>query len=444
MSISRATRIGLMVALGMILVPLISRSVSATDGLPGDVNQGDTAWLLISTALVFVMTPAVAFFYGGMLRKESFLSMLGQSVIIIGIVTLIWVLFGYSLAFGGYHRDLIGNLDFVLLDKVGGLPDLDYAPTIPSILFAMYQLMFGIITVALIIGGIAERMKLKAMIIFLAVWTCLVYLPVAHWMWGGGWLAKLGALDFAGGAVVHITAGVSVLAASIVLGKRLSVINGNGDHPHNIPMVVLGGGLLWMGWFGFNGGSALGSGSLAAQAFANTHIAGAMAAITWGLVSWLHLGRPSVLGLISGGVAGLAAVTPAAGYIDTRGAIVIGLAAGILCYCGILVRKKFKFDDALDVWGVHGIAGTMGMIAVGLLATSHVNEKTVINNGLLYGGGFTLLTAQLIAVVVIWIFAFGITFVMLKVLSRFTPIRMTKEEERVGADIIQHGETAYS
>lgn len=440
---ARTIKISLIVALGMILIPLLSRSVSATDGTAAMINQGDTAWLLISTALVFIMTPAVAFFYGGMLRKESFLSMLGQSVIIIGMVTLIWVLFGYSLAFSGYKSDLIGNFDFALLYNVGGLPDVNYASTIPSILFSMYQLMFAIITVALIIGGIAERMKLKAMVIFLGIWTCLVYLPVAHWIWGGGWLAKLGALDFAGGAVVHITAGVSVLAASIVLGKRLSVLSGNGDHPHNIPMVVLGGGLLWMGWFGFNGGSALGSGQLAAQAFANTHIAGAMAAITWGLVSWLHLGRPSVLGLISGGIAGLAAVTPAAGYVDTRGAIIIGLAAGILCYCGILVRKHYKFDDALDVWGVHGIAGTMGMIAVGLFATASINTN-VINNGLFYGGGFTLLTAQLIAVVVVWIFAFGITYVMLKVLSRFTPIRMTKQEERVGADIIQHGETAYS
>jgi ammonium transporter, Amt family len=444
LSNARTLKIGFMMALGMMLIPLLSRSVSATDGTASMLNQGDTAWLLISTALVFVMTPAVAFFYGGMLRKESFLSMLGQSVIIIGMVTLIWVLFGYSLAFSGYKSDLIGNFDFALLYNVGGLPDINYASTIPSILFSMYQLMFAIITVALIIGGVAERMKLKAMIVFLGIWTCVVYLPVAHWIWGGGWLAKLGALDFAGGAVVHITAGVSVLAASVVLGKRLSVLNGNGEHPHNIPMVVLGGGLLWMGWFGFNGGSALGSGMLASQAFANTQIAGAMAAITWGLVSWLHLGRPSVLGLISGGIAGLAAVTPAAGYIDTRGAIIIGLSAGILCYCGILVRKHFKFDDALDVWGVHGIAGTMGMIAVGLFATASINPTAVVNNGLFYGGGFTLLTAQLIAVVVVWIFAFGITYVMLKVLSRLTPIRMTKEEERVGADIIQHGETAYS
>ncbi len=439
---ARTIKIGLMLALGM-MIPLFSMSVSATDGTADMLNGGDTAWLLISTALVFVMTPAVAFFYGGMLRKESFLSMLGQSVIIIGMVTLIWVFFGYSLAFGGYKSDLIGNFDFILLDRVGGLPDVDYARTIPAILFAMYQLMFAIITVALIIGGIAERMKLKAMIVFLGIWTCVVYLPVAHWIWGGGWLAKLGALDFAGGAVVHITAGVSVLAASIILGKRLSVLNGNGDHPHNIPMVVLGGGLLWMGWFGFNGGSALGSGSLAAQAFANTQIAGAMAAITWGIVSWLHLGRPSVLGLITGGVAGLAAVTPAAGYVDTRAAIVIGLAAGIVCYCGILLRKRFRFDDALDVWGVHGIAGTMGMISVGLFANGTINSA-VVNNGLFYGGGTTLLTAQLIAVGVVWIFAFGVTFVMLKVLGRFTSIRMTKEEERVGADIIQHGETAYS
>ena len=443
MSNARTIKIGLIVALGMMLIPLLSRSVSATDGLASDLNQGDTAWLLISTALVFIMTPAVAFFYGGMLRKESFLSMLGQSVIIIGLVTLIWVLFGYSLAFSGYKSDFIGNFDFALLYNVGGLPDINYAKTIPSILFAMFQLMFAIITVALIIGGIAERMKLKAMVIFLGIWTCMVYLPVAHWIWGGGWLAQLGALDFAGGAVVHITAGVSVLAASIVLGRRLSVQNGNGDHPHNIPMVVLGGGLLWIGWFGFNGGSALGSGALAAQAFANTQIAGAMAAIMWGVVSWWHLGRPSVLGLISGGVAGLAAVTPAAGYIDSRGAIIIGLAAGVLCYCGILVRKHYKFDDALDVWGVHGIAGTMGMIAVGLFATKTVNLG-IANDGLFYGGGLSLLTAQLIAVVVVWIFAFSVTFVMLKVLSRFIPIRMTKDEERVGADIIQHGETAYS
>ena len=407
------------------------------------IDSGDTAWMLVSTALVFIMTPAVGFFYGGMLRKESFLSILGQTIIITGMVTLIWVLFGYSLAFGGFHSDLIGNLDFIGMKGVGQLPNTDYAASIPAILFSMYQLMFAIITVCLVIGGIAERMKLKAMIIFLAIWTVLVYLPVAHWVWGGGWLAKLGALDFAGGTVVHITAGVSVLAAAIVLGKRLSVQGGNGEHPHNIPMVVLGGGLLWMGWFGFNGGSALAANGLASQAFANTQIAAALAAITWGMVSWLHLGRPSVLGLISGGIAGLVAITPASGFVDTTGAIFIGIGAGVICYGGILARKKFGFDDSLDVWGVHGIGGTFGAIATGLFATSAVNGA-VVNQGVFYGGGLTLLSYQLIAVAVVWVLAFGVTFIVLKVLGKITPLRMTKDEERIGADIIQHGESAYS
>ncbi len=440
---SNAIKIGLLMALVIMILPALSTPVAATTGVIEDINTGDTAWILVATALVFIMTPAVGFFYGGMLRKESFLSILGQTIIITGIVTLIWVLFGYSLAFGGFHSDLIGNFDFIGMKGVGQLPDTDYARSIPSILFSMYQLMFAIVTVCLIIGGVAERMKLKAMVAFLAIWTIIVYLPVAHWVWGGGWLSKLGALDFAGGTVVHITAGVSVLAAAIVLGKRLSVQAGNGEHPHNIPMVVLGGGLLWMGWFGFNGGSALGANGLAAQAFANTTIAAAMAAIMWGLVSWFHQGRPGVLGLISGGIAGLVAITPACGFVDTTGAIAIGLGAGVVCYGGILARKKLGFDDSLDVWGVHGIGGTFGAIATGLFATSSVNS-VVTNQGLFYGGGFTLLGNQLIAVAAVWAFAFGITFILLKVLGKITPLRMTKDEERIGADIIQHGESAYS
>jgi Amt family ammonium transporter len=442
---SNAIKIGLLMALVIMILPALSTPVAATDGLVGDINTGDTAWILVATALVFIMTPAVGFFYGGMLRKESFLSILGQTIIITGMVTLIWVLFGYSLAFGGFHSDLIGNLDFVGMKGVGQLPDTDYAKSIPSILFSMYQLMFAIVTVCLIIGGVAERMKLKAMVAFLAIWTVIVYLPVAHWVWGGGWLSKLGALDFAGGTVVHITAGVSVLAAAIVLGKRLSAQAGNGEHPHNIPMVVLGGGLLWMGWFGFNGGSALGANGLAAQAFANTTIAAAMAAIMWGLVSWFHQGRPGVLGLISGGIAGLVAITPACGFVDTTGAIVIGLGAGVVCYGGILARKKLGFDDSLDVWGVHGIGGTFGAIATGLFASNAVNGAVNIDHqGLFITGDFTLLSYQLIAVAVVWAFAFGITFIVLKVLGKITPLRMTKDEERIGADIIQHGESAYS
>jgi Amt family ammonium transporter len=403
------------------------------------IDSGDTAWLLISTALVFIMTPAVGMFYGGMLRKQSVLSMMGQTIIVIGIVTLIWVIFGFSLAFGAQGKPWLGNLDWLMLKGVGATP-LAYAPSIPGILYMMFQGMFAMITVALIIGGIAERMKLKMIVVFLAIWVVIVYLPVAHWIWGGGFLAQLGAIDFAGGSVVHITAGFSVLAAVLVLGKRIPT--SGQETPHNIPMVVLGGALLWIGWFGFNGGSALSSGAVAANAFVTSQIAAATAAMVWGLVSWLHLGRPGVLGMISGAIAGLAAVTPAAGYIDASGAIAIGIGAGLFCYGGILARRRFGFDDALDVWGVHGIAGTWGMLATGLFATVAVNANG--QNGLLYGGGASLLIAQLVAVVVVMAFAFGVTYIAISVLKRAAPLRMTKEEERIGADLIQHGETAYN
>jgi Amt family ammonium transporter len=410
------------------------------------VDSGDTAWLLISTALVFMMTPAVGFFYGGMLRKESMLSILGQTIIITAFVTFIWVIIGYSLAFGPNAGDfgLIGNLDFVMLNGVGAEPgEAIFMPTtVPELLYMMFQLTFAIITVSLLIGGIAERMKLRSLIILLVVWMMAVYLPVAHWVWGGGWIFEMGALDFAGGTVVHITAGVSTLAAVMVLGKRISASNGGEERPHNIPFVVLGGALLWVGWFGFNGGSALASNALAVTAMWNTMLAGAMAAMTWGIVSWLHLGRPGVLGLISGAVAGLVAITPAAGYVDTTGAMIIGLSAGVICYGGILLRKRFKYDDALDVFGVHGVGGTFGAIATGLFATSTVNSA-VVNEGVFYGGGLTLLSYQLTAVAVVWAWAFGITFAVIYVMKKVTTIRMSKEEERVGADIVQHGEVAY-
>ncbi len=410
------------------------------------VDSGDTAWLLISTALVFMMTPAVGFFYGGMLRKESMLSILGQTIIITAFVTFIWVIIGYSLAFGPNVGDLglIGNLDYVMLQDVGADPGsaIFMPTTVPQLLYMMFQLTFAIITVSLLIGGIAERMKLRSLIILLIVWMMAVYLPVAHWVWGGGWIFEMGALDFAGGTVVHITAGVSTLAAVMVLGKRISASNGGEERPHNIPFVVLGGALLWVGWFGFNGGSALASNALAVTAMWNTMLAGSMAAMTWGIVSWLHLGRPGVLGLISGAVAGLVAITPAAGYVDTTGAMIIGLSAGVICYGGILLRKRFKYDDALDVFGVHGVGGTFGAIATGLFATSTVNSA-VVNEGVFYGGGLTLLSYQLTAVAVVWAWAFGITFAVIYVMKKVTTIRMTKEEERVGPDIVQHGEVAY-
>ncbi|MCE5261678.1 MAG: ammonium transporter [Euryarchaeota archaeon] len=431
------TKFALILALALVALPLFSSPVAAADG---DVDSGDTAWLMISTGLVFMMTPAVAFFYGGMLRKSNFLSMLGQSILIIGVVTIIWVVFGYSLTFGADNGGLIGGAEYLMLNSVNLAPNL-IAPTVPHILFMMYQGMFAIITVALIIGGVAERMKLSSLMVFLSIWTVAVYIPVAHWVWGGGWIYDLGALDFAGGTVVHITAGVSVLAAAMVLGKRISHAGGGQEVPHNIPMVVLGGALLWIGWFGFNGGSALASNGLAANALVVTHISAAMAATVWGLISWLDTGRVSVLGLISGGVAGLVAITPAAGFVNPTGALFIGLGAAVVCYGGILLRKRLGFDDALDVWGVHGLGGTFGAIATGIFATTTVNAAA--KDGLLYGGGVDLLVAQLIAVAAVWAFAFGVTYVVLKAMSKVMTLRMTKDEERIGADIIQHGESAY-
>jgi ammonium transporter, Amt family len=406
------------------------------------VDAGNTAWVLISTALVFIMTPAVGFFYGGMLGKKNVLSILGQCIIVIGMVTLIWVTLGFTLAFSGNGNAIIGDLDWVMLDGVGIEPLVPYDVTgIPGILFMMFQGMFAIITVALIIGGVAERMKLKALVIFLLIWTMLVYIPVAHWVWGGGWIAQLGALDFAGGTVVHITAGVSVLAAVTILGRRASLSNGGIEQPHNIPFVVLGGALLWIGWFGFNGGSALAADGIAANAFVVTMVAAATAALVWGMVNWLHTGRPGVLGMISGAIAGLVAITPACGYVNVTGAILIGMGAGVFCYGGILLKKRFNYDDALDVYGVHGVGGTWGAIATGLFATGTLASTS---KGLFYGGGLTLLGAQLVAVAAVYAFAFAVTFVTLFVMKRFMAIRVSKEEERIGADIIQHGENAYS
>jgi Amt family ammonium transporter len=410
-------------------------------------DAGSIAWILISTALVMIMTPAVGFFYGGMLKKNSMLSMLGQSLIALGVVTIIWVTVGFSLAFGSGNA-FIGNLDFAFMNGIGvwsDPPALAYFPTtIPPLLFMMFQGMFAIITVALIIGGIAERMKLAAVTVFLAIWAVVIYTPVAHWVWGGGWIAQLGALDFAGGTVVHITAGATVLAATLVIGKRLSKQHNAEEQAHNIPFVVLGGALLWIGWFGFNGGSALSSGELAVSAFVVTQVAAATAGVVWGLVSYLHLGRTSVLGMITGAVVGLVAITPASGYVDVMGALAIGTVAPIISYAAIQFRKRAGFDDALDVWACHGVGGTVGALATGFLATSAVNPA-VLTNGLLYGGGFDLLVKQLIAVGAVWAFVFVAVFVIMKILTLVWPNwRMTKEEERIGVDIVQHGENAYA
>lgn len=413
-------------------------------------DTGAIAWILISTALVMIMTPAVGFFYGGMLKKNSMLSMLGQTMIILGVVTIIWVVAGFSLAFGSDTSGLIGNFDYVLMNGIGVYSEPPAslvaigATTVPPLLYMMFQGMFAIITVALIIGGIAERMKLAAVAVFLAIWTCVVYLPVAHWVWGGGWIFDMGALDFAGGTVVHITAGATVLAATLVIGKRLSRHNNSEEQAHNIPFVVLGGALLWLGWFGFNGGSALGANELAVNAFVVTQVAAATAGVVWGLISYFHLGRTSVLGMITGAVVGLVAITPASGFVDVTGALIIGIVAPFFSYGAIQLRKRLGFDDALDVWGCHGVGGTVGAISVGFLAQSAVNPL-VVSNGLLYGGGFDLLVKQFIAVGAVWAFVFVVVFAMMKILVKVWPNwRMTKEEERIGADIVQHGENAYA
>ena len=429
-------KIALALALALMAVSVLSPTVAAA---PGDIDKADTTWVMVSIGLVFIMTPAVALFYGGMLRKESVLSMLGQSIVVISVITLIWVVIGYSLAFGDDIGGIIGGLDFVMLEGVGLDPSPVYATTIPHIGFMMFQGTFAIITAALILGGVAERMRFKALILFIMAWAILVYSPVAHWVWGGGWIGELGALDFAGGTVVHIASGTSALAAALVLGKRSKIIRK--DTPHNIPMVVIGGSILWIGWFGFNGGSALAADGIAVSALVVTHISAAAAAATWGLINWFHVGRPGVLGLITGGVAGLVAITPAAGFVEPSGALAIGIGAGVLCYFGVNLKRRLKVDDALDVFGVHGVGGIWGALATGIFASTAVNPAG--DDGLLYGG-YDLMSAQLISVVVVAAFAFTASVVIMKVMSLFMEVRMTKEEEMIGADIIHHGENAYT
>lgn len=402
-------------------------------------DTGDTAWLLISTALVFLMTPGLALFYGGLVRKKNVLSTMMYSLIAIIVVSIEWVLVGYSFAFGPDKLGIIGDLSWFGLSGVSGQPNAEYAATIPALLFMAFQMMFAIITPALISGSIAERMKFGAFLLFILLWALLAYNPVAHWVWGvGGWIRNLGALDFAGGTVVHILSGVSALVAAIVLGKRNS---GEQFIPHNIPMVIVGAGLLWFGWFGFNAGSSLGANGLAAVAFVNTNTATAAAALAWLLVEWLHHGKPSSIGAASGAVAGLVAITPAAGFVTPLASLVIGLGGGFICYYAVAVAKaKFGYDDALDAFGIHGIGGTWGAIATGLFATKGVNELGA--NGLFYGDS-SLLGKQLIAVGVTYAVAIVSTFLILKVIGLVVPLRATKEEEIAGLDESLHGEQGY-
>ena len=405
------------------------------------IDTGNTAWLLISTALVWLMTPGLALFYGGMVRRKNLLATMMMSFAIIAIVSVLWVLHGYSLSFGPDKSGIIGGLDWFGLKSVGQDPSSVYATTVPHLAFMAFQAMFAIITVALITGAVVERMKFSALLIFSALWLTLVYCPVAHWVWGsGGWLAKLGTIDFAGGIVVHISAGVSALALALVLGPRKGFKVREPMEPNNIPMVVLGAGLLWFGWFGFNAGSALTSGGLASSAFVATNTSAAAAAITWMILSWIYR-RPTILGTATGAIAGLAAITPAAGFVSPLAGIPIGIVAGVVCYYAMLFRaKKMGVDESLDVLACHGIGGTWGALATGIFASVAVNPAGA--NGLIFGNAMQL-ARQLLAVVVVWGFAFGVTWVLGKIVDATIGLRVSATEETVGLDISQHGERAY-
>jgi Amt family ammonium transporter len=404
------------------------------------INPADTVWLLISSALVMLMTPGVALFYGGMVRRKNLLSTMMMSFACLGLVGVLWVLFGYSLAFGTDHGGFIGGFNYAGLQNVGQAPSPIYATTVPHLAYMIFQAMFAIITVALFTGAIVERIKFSALCVFSALWLTIVYAPVAHWVWGsGGWLAKYGVLDFAGGSVVHINAGVSALALVLLLGKRRGFPQ-DAMEPNNIPLVVLGAGLLWFGWFGFNAGSALTAGGLAASAFVATNTAAAAAAFTWMVISWLYR-RPTILGTVTGAIAGLATVTPAAGYISPLAAVPIGIVAAIACYYAMLLLKtKLGFDDSLDVFAVHGVGGILGMLSVGVFASLAVNPAGA--EGLIGGSGQQLLK-QLVAIATVGAYSFGVTWVLGKLVGLAMGLRVAPSEEAVGLDLSQHGERAY-
>lgn len=403
------------------------------------MNSGDTAWVLVSAALVFIMTPALALFYGGMVRSKNVLSTIMQAMFILGMVSVEFILIGYTMAFGADVNGLIGDLSKVGLTGVG-YKILD-GGTIPELAFVAFQCMFAALTPALITGAFAERMKFKGFVLLMLLWAIFIYNPMAHWVWGGGFLAQLGALDFAGGLVIHILSGVSGLTICILLGKR----HGYGKSamvPHNIPMTVLGAAILWIGWFGFNAGSALGANELAANAFVVTQVAAASGLLGWTLVEWIRHGKPTIIGAVSGAVAGLVAITPAAGYVTVLPSVAIGLIGGVICYTAVaIVKAKLGYDDSLDAFGVHGVGGMWGAIATGLWATTAVNPDGA--NGLFYGET-DLFFAQIISIVVAIIFAvFGST-VLYKVVNAIYSLRADESEEVNGLDLVEHGERGYN
>jgi len=404
------------------------------------INSGDTAFVLISSALVLLMTPGLAFFYGGLVRRKNVLGVLMQCFAIMCIISIQWVLFGYSLSFSP-GNGFIGGLSWIGLKGVGLLPNPDYASTIPHQAFMIFQAMFAIITPALIIGAFAERMKFSAFLIFTLLWSTLVYDPVCHWVWGnGGWLKQMGALDFAGGTVVHISAGIAALVTALFIGKRKN--NKDITAPHNLPFSVLGAGLLWFGWFGFNAGSALAANGLAVSAFIATNTAGAAAGLTWMIIEWVLAGKPTLLGVCTGAVAGLAAVTPAAGFISPISSILIGVGAGIACFIMIsIVKTKLGYDDTLDAFGAHGVGGIWGVLAAGLFASTTINPAGA--NGLFFGNPKQFMV-QLIAIFATVAYSFIVTFIIFKVIDKIIGVRVSEKEEAKGLDLSQHHEQAYT
>lgn len=426
----------LMVLLTIICLPVVTFAEEASK-----IDTGDTAFILIATALVFIMTPGLALFYGGMVRKKNVLNTMMNSFVVIGLMSVQWVLIGYTIAFGPDKFGIFGGFDWLGFNNVGAVPNADYSGTIPHAAFAIFQMMFAIITPALITGSFAERMRFPAFIAFILLWATLVYDPLAHMVWGvGGFLRNIGALDFAGGNVVHISSGVAGLVAALVIGRRKGYKTVPMT-PHNIPFVLIGAALLWFGWFGFNAGSALASNGLAVNAFLVTNTSAAAALISWVLVEWMHHGKPTLLGAATGAVVGLVAITPGAGFVTPLASIIIGLAVSPICYFAIsVVKAKLGYDDSLDAFGCHGIGGMWGAIATGLFATKEVNPLGV--DGLFYGNP-SLLGIQLFSVVVTIAVSAILTFVILKVISIFTKLRVAEKDEDEGLDISQHGEDAY-
>ena len=404
------------------------------------INAGDTAFVLASAGLVMLMTPGLAFFYGGMVRRKNILGVLMQCFIILCVLSLQWVLFGYSLAFSK-GNGFIGGLQWAFLNGVDLEPNADYAATIPHQAFMIYQGMFAIITPALIIGAFAERMKFSAFLIFSLAWAFFVYDPVAHWVWGtGGWLRNMGALDFAGGTVVHINAGVAALVTALMLGKRKNI--NHAVPPHNLPLTVMGGALLWFGWFGFNAGSALAANGTAVNAFVVTNTAAAAGGLTWALIDWFHVGKPTMFGTVTGAVGGLVAITPAAGFVGVIPAIFIGIGVSVICFFAVSwLKPKFGYDDSLDAFGVHGIGGMWGALATGLFASTAINAGGA--NGLFFGSPKQLLI-QLIAVLVTSVYTLCVSFALLKLIDKTVGLRVTEKDELMGLDLTQHKESAYT